>query len=69
MYSTILEFPDSRGLFSFAFTGPTSTEGDLCHGSKVTVLSMRGGYLHLGTECSPYILHVVWALLTTADLL
>ena len=39
-------FPARRGLFSFAFAGLTSTKKkDLCHGSKFTVLSMRGGYL------------------------
>ena len=31
--------------FSFAFAGLTSTRRDLCNLSKLTVLSMRDGYL------------------------
>lgn len=44
-------FLASRGPFSFAFTELTSTKKkSLCHGSKLNVLSRRGGFL--ATESS-----------------
>ena len=46
--SSLINFPASRGLvsFAFAFAWLTSTgKSVLCHRSKLTVLSIRGGYL------------------------
>ena len=44
--SPVIFFPASGCFFSFAIAGADEYgTRDLCHGSKLTVLSMRGGYL------------------------
>ena len=51
-----VSFPASRSLFSFSFAGLTSRGKDTsaCHGSKLTVLSMLGGYL--ATKINPHLI-------------